>query len=231
MTIKQPFEQLSTPVKQALWDWPVRLCHWLMVVLVAACWWTAENHEIVFHSYFGYGLLGVLVFRIYWGFAGSSTARFTQFVRKPVVVLAYVKTLTQRSTPSSTGHNPLGGYSVIALLLLMLVQIGLGLYAIDVDGFDGGPFSDYLSFKASRLCAELHGLLFNLLLGVIALHILAVFYYLLWRRQNLIGAMVHGKTRAALAQPVQLASRPRLVAGLVLAAALVWLVINFSELL
>jgi cytochrome b len=200
----------------------VRICHWSIVLLVAACWWTAENHEIVYHSYCAYALLGVVLFRVYWGFFGSSSARFSHFLQTPAAAFQYFKNLTQRDVPPSAGHNPLGGYSALALLFLLLLQIGLGLFSIDVDGFDGGPFADYLSFKTSRLMADWHEITFNILLGFIALHLLAVIYYLLWRRQNLTAAMVHGK--AHIAEPIQAASRMHLIIGIVFAATLVWLI-------
>jgi len=192
-----------------------------MVILIAACWWTAEEHEIVYHSYCAYALLGVVLFRIYWGFFGSSTARFSQFLRKPGAVFAYLKTLPQRDVKPSAGHNPVGGYSVLALLFIVLLQIGLGLFAIDVDGFDGGPFADYLKFKTSRMITEWHEITFNVLLGFIALHILAILYYRLWRRQNLTGAMLHGKALAPMDTPMQPASKLRFVIGVVIAAVIV----------
>lgn len=208
--------------KKTLWDWPVRICHWSIVLLVAACWWTAENHDIVYHSYCAYALLGVVLFRCYWGFFGSSSARFSYFLQTPAAAFQYFKNLTQRDVPPSAGHNPLGGYSALALLFLLLLQIGLGLFSIDVDGFDGGPFADYLSFKTSRLMADWHEITFNILLGFIALHLLAVIYYLLWRRQNLTAAILHGK--AHIAEPIQAASRMHLIIGIVFAATLVWLI-------
>ncbi|WP_323814078.1 cytochrome b/b6 domain-containing protein [Cellvibrio sp. NN19] len=211
----------AAAVTQRLWDWPVRICHWSMVILIAACWWTAEQHDIVTHSYCAYALLGVVVFRIYWGFFGSSTARFSNFVRKPSAVIAYLKTLGRRDQPASSGHNPLGGYSVLALLFVVLLQIGLGLFAIDVDGFDGGPFSDYLKFKTSRMVTEWHEITFNVLLAFIALHIIAIVYYLIWRRQNLTASMLHGKAIAPISAPMQSASLVRFVVGVVIAAAVV----------
>ena len=109
------------------------------------------------------------------------------------------------------------------MLFLLLLQIGLGLFSIDVDGFDGGPFADYLSFKTSRWITDWHEVTFNLLLGFIALHLIAVIYYLLWRRQNLTAAMLHGK--AFIAAPVQPASHWRLAIGVVLVAAILWPII------
>jgi cytochrome b len=209
--------------KKTLWDWPVRICHWSIVLLVIACWWTAEIHEIVYHGYCAYALLAVVIFRIYWGFFGSSSARFSHFLTTPAAAWRYLKNITQRDLPVSAGHNPVGGYSAVALLLLLLVQIGLGLFAIDVDGFDGGPFTDYLSFKTARLIADWHEITFNILLGFIALHIVAIIYYLLWRRQNLTAAMLHGK--AAINSPIQPGRLLHLVIGCAFSAGIVLAII------
>lgn len=208
--------------KKLLWDWPVRICHWSIVLLVIACWWTAENHEIVYHSYCAYALLAIVIFRFYWGFFGSSSARFSHFLQSPAAAWHYVKNIARRDAPLSSGHNPIGGYSALALLLLLLLQIGLGLFAIDVDGFDGGPFADYLSFKTSRMVTGWHELTFNVLLGFIALHIIAVIYYLLWRRQNLTAAMLHGK--AAITAPIKPGNITQLIIGVIISLAIVWLI-------
>lgn len=213
---------VATATKNLLWDWPVRICHWSIVLLVAACWWTAENNEIVYHSYCAYALLAVVIFRIYWGFFGSSSARFSHFLQTPAAAWRYVKNFSRRDVPLSAGHNPIGGYSALVLLLLLLLQIVFGLFAIDVDGFDGGPFSDYLSFKTSRMITGWHEITFNVLLGFIALHVVAVLYYLLWRRQNLTAAMLHGK--AAIAAPIKSGSVLHLVIGATISLAVVWLI-------
>src|SRR5690606_29790634 len=94
-------------------------------------------------------------------------------------------------------HNPLGAVSVVVLLLLMLTQVVIGLFVTDVDGLDSGPLSYMVSFDTSRELASWHGTIFNVLLGFIGLHIAAVLFYLIARRQNLIKAMVTGKQRAA----------------------------------
>lgn len=207
----------SQALKKPLWDWQLRLCHWLMVVLIAACWWTADIREIVYHGYCAYALLGVLVFRLYWGFFGSSSARFSQFLTGPAAVWRYVKNLAHRQAPVHAGHNPVGGYSALVLWFLLLLQIGLGLFSIDVDGFDGGPFTELLKFKTSRMITGWHEIVFNVLLAFIALHLLAILYYRVWRRQNLTAAMVHGK--AAIATGVQTVSGWRTLVGLLLAFA------------
>lgn len=213
---------MSTPSTTGvrIWDAPIRIVHWLMVILIAISWWTAENNELEFHRYSGYTLLGLLVFRIYWGFAGTWTARFSNFVKGPGAILDHLRG-THRTT---AGHNPLGAVSVIALLLLLIAQVTLGLFAVDVDGIESGPLSHLVSFDAGRECAELHEDLFNVLLGFIALHIVAVLYYLIAKRQNLIGAMIHGKrdltdTNAPPDSPFPLA---RFVVGVVIACGIAW---------
>ena len=81
-----------------VWDAPVRILHWLLVVLIATSWWTAENKQLDYHRYSGYVLVGVLVFRLYWGFVGSSTARFGSFLKGPGAIRAYLRTLGQRAS-------------------------------------------------------------------------------------------------------------------------------------
>ena len=203
---------------------PVRLFHWLMVLLVGAAWWTAEAKRLDWHRYCGYALLGLVSFRIYWGFAGSSTARFAQFLKGPRAILNYLKGQGSR-TP---GHNPLGALSVVVLLSLLLAQLVLGLFAVDVDGIESGPLSIYVSFDGGRFAAELHEDLFDVLLWLIGLHVAAVAYYVLFRKENLIGAMLHGKRvyPQEPREPVRFASLARLLVGIVLAAVLTWLVIR-----
>jgi cytochrome b len=209
------------PIRVRVWDVPIRLVHWLMVLLVAAAWWTAEAGRLDWHLYCGYALLGLVSFRIYWGLAGSSTARFSQFVRGPRTVLDYLK----GRWVAAPGHNPIGALSIVALLSSLLAQTVLGLFAVDVDGVESGPLSRFISFDAGRMTAEWHDELFDYLLGLIALHIAAVLYYVLHKKENLIGAMFHGRRNYPVdLPPVTLASITRLLLGVVLAALLTWVV-------
>jgi len=210
-----------SPTRVRVWDVPVRLVHWLMVLTVAAAWWTAETGRLEWHQYAGYALLALVIFRIYWGFFGSATARFRQFVRGPRVIGSYLK----GRWAASPGHNPLGALSVLALLALLLVQVVLGLFTVDVDGIESGPLSSYVSFEAGRVAAAWHDKLFDALLWLIGLHIAAVLFYVLYKKESLISAMLHGK-RAHATDPSELkrASRARLVIGVVLASALTWVV-------
>jgi cytochrome b len=219
---------MTTPAAQIrIWDIPVRLVHWLLVLLVAVSWRTAESGQMEYHRYSGYAVLGLLCFRIYWGFFGSSTARFANFVRGPRIVLAYLRRLPLRVEThrlAIPGHNPLGALSVIALLSLLAMQVILGLFAVDVDGIESGPLSTYVSFDAGRTAAHWHGTVFDILVWFIGAHVAAVLFYLLYKRQNLVASMLHGKQmHHGDVPPVAAASPWRLLAGILLAALVVWL--------
>ncbi len=173
------------------------------------------------HRWAGYTLLALLLFRLYWGIFGSSTARFSRFVRGPRAIGQYLK----GDWTTAAGHNPLGALSVVALLGLLLLQVGLGLFAVDVDGIESGPLSLYVSFETGRAAAEWHEIVFSALQIVIGLHILAVFFYLLGKRQNLIGAMFSGKRSFENAvTPMTPGTWPRLIAGILIAVAITWAV-------
>jgi cytochrome b len=117
---------------------------------------------------------------------------------------------------------------VIALLGLLLAQVTLGLFAVDVDGIESGPLSTYVSFDAGRAAAEWHEGVFDVLIWLIALHVVAVLYYVIFRKQNLVATMFHGSRAFPGEQPapVESASPTRFVVGVVLAGALTWLVMR-----
>jgi cytochrome b len=202
-----------------VWDVPVRATHWLMVLAVGGAWWTAESGRMDWHAYCGYALLALVSFRLWWGFFGSSTARFSQFVRGPRQIASYLR----GRWPHVPGHNPLGALSVLALLLLLFTQVVLGLFTVDVDGIESGPLSTYVSFDAGRLAAEWHDRVFDALLWLIGLHVAAVLYYVLVKKENLIGAMLSGKRAYDSDQPaVRSGSRLLFVVGVALAGLLTW---------
>lgn len=205
-----------------VWDVPTRIVHWAIAVLIPFSWWTAEHDQMDRHRLSGYVLLGLLVFRLIWGVAGGTTARFGNFVRGPRAVLRYLR---EGGTAAPLGHNPLGGWSVIAMLLVLAAQIGLGLFAVDEDGIESGPLSYLVSFDTGRALAEIHHKLFWVLVALIALHILAILFYLVVRRRNLVAAMVSGRARAGGAEGA-LRTAPLWRFGLAasIAAALAWFV-------
>ena len=178
--------------RTAVWDVPTRLFHWLLVALIAFSWWSAKNGQLDWHLKSGLSVLALLVFRVLWGIVGSSTARFAGFLRGPRGIVAYVR----GQEPPLPGHNPLGGWSVIAMLVIISVQVGTGLLAVDVDGIESGPLSYLVDFDQGRTAAAIHEVSFNILLGLMGLHVLAIAFYLVVRRRNLVGPMITGHDRS-----------------------------------
>lgn len=180
-----------------VWDWPVRIVHWLIVAGVAALWWTGEHDQLDWHERIGFGVLGLVVFRVLWGFMGGSTSRFRNFVKGPRTVAAYAGRLARGESGPSFGHNPMGGWSVVALLAVLAAEVGLGLFAVDVDGISPGPLARLVDFDTGRAAAHWHHLAFNALLALIALHLAAVAFYVLVKRENLLGPMLTGRRKAS----------------------------------
>ena len=211
---------MATTSGGKVWDGPTRLFHWLLVGLFAFSWWTADHDQMDRHLVSGLILLALLVFRMIWGIIGGSTARFSHFVKTPRHVIAYLR---GKPSVSAAGHNPLGAYSVVALLGLMVILVVAGLFAVDVDGLESGPLSDLVTFDHGRLASRLHALAFKLLEGLIVLHILAVLVYRL-RGRDLLLPMVTGRDPhlppgSAALQP---AAPWRLIVAAAIAGALAW---------
>lgn len=183
-----PSTDRGRPPKQAVWDLPTRIFHWLLVALIGFSWWSAENDEMDLHLWSGLAILTLLLFRLLWGFFGSSTARFASFVRGPRALLGYL-----RGEWRGIGHSPLGALSVVSLLGLTLIQAGLGLFASDEDGLVSGFLAHWISLDASEEIADLHDDLFDVLLVFIGLHVAAVLFYLLVQRKDLIRPMISGR--------------------------------------
>lgn len=216
-----PKTRLSPPSASVqVWDLPTRLFHWLLVLLFAASWWSAENREMEWHYRSGITLLILLTFRLVWGFIGGSTARFSGFLRHPGVAVEYVRGVV----PKDAGHNPLGGYSVLAMLLALMVQVGTGLFATDIDGLESGPLSYLVDFDQGRLAAEIHETSFNILLALIALHVVTILFYLVVRRRNLVTPMVTGRDKAlsATVRGLTPAGPVRLLIALAIAGLAGW---------
>lgn len=183
---------------QPVWDLPVRLVHWLLAGLIAFSWWSVHNHHTDWHIWSGCAILTLLIFRLLWGFVGSSTARFASFVRGPHAIRDYF-----RGHWSGIGHNPLGALSVIALFVAVAIQVGLGLISEDQDGIYTGPLYRLVSIATSDKARDIHELWFNVILGLIVLHVAAIIFYAL-RGKHLTKPMITG--RAAIgshAQPMR----------------------------
>ena len=177
-------------LSQRVWDLPVRLVHWLLAALIAFSWWSVHHHHTDWHIWSGCAILTLLIFRFLWGFVGSSTARFSSFVRGPRAIANY-----WRGTWVGIGHNPLGAISVLALLVAVAVQVGFGLIAQDEDGIYMGPLANLVSSDTSDRARHFHSLWFNVILGLIVLHLLAIAYYRL-RGRKLTLPMITGRSAA-----------------------------------
>ena len=188
-------EALSGSSEQPVWDLPVRLVHWLLAGLIAFSWWSVKNHHTDWHIWSGCAVLTLLIFRLLWGFVGSSTARFASFVRGPLALRDNL-----RGRWSGIGHSPLGAISVLAMFLAVAVQVALGLVSEDEDGLYTGPLYRLVSTDTSDNARDLHELWFNVILAFIVLHVAAIIYYRL-RGRKLTKAMITG--RAALSPGMQ----------------------------
>jgi cytochrome b len=186
------------------WDEPTRLVHWLLAILVGISWWTGKTNRLDIHRLSGYAILGLVLFRVIWGFVGGSTARFKQFVRGPRALISYARREMLHRGHVAFGHNPMGGWSVLAMLGLLLTQTVSGLFAVDVDGIESGPLSYLVTFDRGRQLAHLHRWTFNCVLALLVLHICAIAFYSLYKREGLVAAMLGGYKRF----PAQVSHQP-----------------------
>lgn len=181
------------PADKEVWDLPTRLFHWCLVALIATSWLTGEYGLLDIHKLSGIAILVLVTFRLAWGFVGGRHARFADFVRGPRAAMAYLRDLFDRKAHAlrPPGHNPVGGWMVLLLLLLILVQGTTGLFARDEILFQG-PLAHLVSDAWIDRLTKLHLLNFQLLKWAIILHIAASLLYLLVLRDNLITPMVTG---------------------------------------
>ena len=223
---------MDEPLPQSVrvWDLPVRVFHWLLAALMAASVATGlvGGNAMVWHMRSGYAILALVVFRIMWGVAGSTTARFADFLYAPGRVIAFARDLFSRRPAHYLGHNPLGGWMVLLLLFAVLFQAGTGLFAND-DIANEGPLNRFISNELSNRLTSLHKLNIKLLYGLIAVHVAAVIYHWLGRGEYLVRAMFTGFKAWPSGVPVAALrfSSHWLALGLFVAAALaVWLIVS-----
>ncbi len=171
-----------------LWDLPTRIFHWALVVLVVAAIVTAKigGNAMDWHGRIGLTIVGLIAFRVVWGFIGSTHSRFASFFPTPAKLLPYV-----RGQWPGVGHNPLGAFSVFALLLVIAAQFSTGLFANDDVAFNG-PLSGLISKELSDRLTGIHKFSVNVLYALIALHVGAIGYYASVKKDNLVKAMVIG---------------------------------------
>jgi cytochrome b len=189
----------SAPLSVYVWDLPVRLFHWLLVLSIVALFVTGKlgGNWMEWHKLVGFFTLGLVVFRILWGLVGSETARFASFVRGPGAVIGYLRSsfgASHSAAPTKLaqlGHNPLGALSVVALLTVVLFQAVSGLFADD-DILMRGPYANAVSGAISAQFTKLHKLNSDLILVLVGLHLAAIAFYFFFKKDNLVKPMLNG---------------------------------------
>jgi cytochrome b len=176
------------------WDLPTRVFHWLLLALVVVSFVSGKigGAWMQYHIWSGCAILGLLMFRLVWGFVGGRYARFSSFVRAPGAVLRYTRTLLRPEALRHLGHNPLGGWSVLAMLLALSVQAVTGLFAND-DIFTEGPLFSWVSKATSDWLTRIHNLNQGVILLLVGVHVMAVLFYLIIKQDNLIQPMFTGR--------------------------------------
>jgi cytochrome b len=180
--------------KVRVWDAPTRLFHWAVVMLTCASWFSADQGYMKVHLVSGLTLLALILFRIGWGLLGSTTARFRDFLHSPRKVIGYLNHQTEGARIFYAGHNPAGGWMVAAMLAVLLAQVLTGLFGNDGLKFSG-PLALLVSVDVSDAITRIHGVIFNIILLLVWLHLAAVGFYYFVKGDNLVVPMVTGRKR------------------------------------
>ncbi|OUU80057.1 MAG: hypothetical protein CBC38_01285 [Gammaproteobacteria bacterium TMED78] len=186
---------MEKKLKKLIWDLPLRLFHWLLVILIGLAWYTVEiSGDMDLHMLAGQGILALLIFRIFWGFLGTKHSLFKNFLFGIPEIFSYIKNIFSSSSRKYIGHNPLGSIAVFIILSLLLFQTVTGLFATDYDGYFKGPLNDLISSATGNSITGLHHENFEIFItSIIFIHIFAIFFHLLVKKENLIFPMFSGK--------------------------------------
>lgn len=181
--------------REKIWDPVTRLWHWVLVLAVGLGWsfgkfMTFDNIE--WHFYLGYLTLALMLFRFLWGFIGPAPVRYAALLPSPRACLAYLGGIAQRKPSGTPGHNPLGSVSVILMLALITAQAATGLFLVSDDFFESGPLASYVSEATVNRLTWWHHLNADIILVLVVLHVGAILFYLLWKKENLILPMING---------------------------------------
>lgn len=184
---------MNVPLQRVrVWDLPTRLFHWIIVLLLPAAYVTWRLNWMDWHVWIGEAALTVVLFRILWGWFGSDTARFARFVASPRAALQHLRHALHREPDYQVGHNALGGWMVLLLLALLLLEPLTGLF-VNNEVANEGPLGELVPSSVDNAITALHAYLWDALLAAVALHVLAIALYALARGQNLIGPMLSGR--------------------------------------
>lgn len=187
--MQQEYEQ------RKIWDPLIRIWHWLLVISVVGGWLLGEYRDfdtIAYHMYFGYTTGGLILFRIVWGFVGPAPVRFRSLAVSPASLARYAGSMFQRKPSGVPGHNPVGALSVIAILIALAVQVVSGLFSEDDGLFSEGPLAGYVSSATRLTLGSIHHTTSEVILVLVGLHVSAIIFYQVWKRENLVRAMFTG---------------------------------------
>lgn len=174
--------------KIQVWDVPIRLFHWALVVMIVVCIYTIDIGKVQVHQYAGVFVLILLVFRVIWGLIGSTTARFWDFVKSPVAAYHYLR----YGITKTEGHNPLGAYMVLFMLLVLFVQVGTGLFLEDNTYIQDSPLYKFVTAGERKTLLMIHKYNLYVIYAMITVHVTVIFVYLIFRGQNLVKTMIIG---------------------------------------
>lgn len=181
-------------MKIQIWDLPTRIFHWVLVVCFVFLVFSGETGNLFeWHSTAGIIVLSLVLYRLIWGFIGSTTSRFSDFLYSPRQIIAYAKTLFSHQTVHHAGHNPVGGVMVLVMLALLLFQGGTGLFSTD-EVLVEGPLYGLVSETTAELMSDLHHSSAELMIPLVILHVLAIVFYRIYKKHDLVKPMLTGKT-------------------------------------
>ena len=223
---------ISAPV----WDGFVRVFHWSLVTLFAVSVASGKvgGEWIDWHMKSGYAILALVTFRLMWGFVGGEYARYVSFLTGPIRALKFAKGLLGKTHVHVIGHNPVGGWMVMVLLLLLAMQATLGLFSND-EIATTGPLARYVSDATSITLMGRHRTIGNILLALVGIHIAAVLFHVFVKKENLVRAMFSGKKAlppalASEAHAARKASTPLGFVVISVAIAVVAIAVNWAAL-
>ncbi len=175
-----------------VWDAGVRIFHWALLAAMIGAFVTIKMGKLQYHTWCGYVILALLLFRLVWGFVGGTHARFTSFIKGPGAIIAYLKNTIAGGKETSLGHNPLGALSVLAMLAALLFQSISGFLTNSDDFFFEAPLYKLVGKELSDKITTLHKLNENVMLALIGLHLAAIAFYFFFKKENLVKPMLTG---------------------------------------
>ena len=181
--------------REKIWDPVTRLWHWALATSVIAGWCFGDFRSfstIQWHFYLGYTTGGLLVFRYLWGFVGPAPIRHRTLFASLPSAFQYARDLGTRQPSGTPGHNPLGALSIIAVVLALTFQVSTGVFSEDDGLFSSGPLASEVSNATVRLMTKFHNIGAKVILALVGLHVAAIGFYLIWKRENLITPMLTG---------------------------------------